>query len=462
MAKIMHPWLLLFFICLSSSALFAQKISNVNPNINLLDGGAYYVHEVLSGQEIEDIAKAYYAPVADILKENPEIRTGLKPGMTLRIPYTDESLEAMTNNKSSVDVLSDVAPKKLEQKPDRLPATPIRPQKQPEQPKSQTPMQEAVSLLSFDEPEPKLEEEKKAVAEEVEKPVEKVIEPEPVPEPESQVIEETIENNIEEQVEQIAVEPLVKPEPVIEKERTTRRVNIEPDPEAKPQSLEDKAELADLTESIRESLNTLEKMKKALAGEPKEHELTSFEKSSDEKLAMDFLSEKLDERLASDSGLYEFYLKEYFMAQIDQNGVIVSLRDERTITNQNTQDLFIQDVAGLRLESYPNLDDKTTETAVGFNADVTIHHYAFKIKKKKIRIYNDAMFVEYLDKDHPHYDLIMNEAKERGQRGKCDVVVADGTLKTARYSKVEYNPFAEQKDVIDEEKVLRLVSMNFK
>lgn len=432
------------------------------------------MHEVLSGQEIEDIAKAYYAPIADILKENPEIRTGLKPGMALRIPYTDESLEAMTNDKSSAEVLSDVTPKKLEEKPDRVPATPILPQKQPEKPKSQTPIQEAVSLLNFDEEKPEVEEVEEPMVEEVKKQVEEIVEeesqpelePEIITEPEPEKVEEPIseikEEVVEEIKEELPVAPVVVEKPIEEKKRTTRRVNIEPDPDAKPQSLEDKAELADLTESIRESLSTLEKMKKALAGEAIEEAAIDSDRMGEEQYALDFLKEKLNERLVIDSGLHEFYLKEYFMAQVDPNGVIISLRDERTITNQNTQDLVIQDVAGLKLRNYQKLDEKTGETAIGLNADVTIYHYELKVKKKKIRIYNDDMFVEYLDKDHPHYEMIRAKAEELDEKGKCDVVIADGTLGTARYGKVEYNPFGEQKDVIDEEEVLRLISIEFK
>jgi hypothetical protein len=474
MAKIMLSWLLLFFACLSGNALLAQTISNVNPNIKLLDGGAYYVHEVLAGQEIEDISKAYYSPIADILKENPEIRMGLKPGMTLRIPYTDESLEAMTNEKAALAVLSDVTPKKLEQKPDRVPATPIRPQKQPEPVKSQTPMQEAVSLLTLDDPEPVVEKKKEQV-EEVVIPVEVPAEPEPEPKPEPELVEEVVRpemedvaepvmeepkvEELEEKIEEEVVAPLVEEKPAEVKERTTRRVNIEPNPDG--QSLEEKAELADLSESIRESLSTLEKMKKALAGESIDEVPTTYVPTGDENYALDFLKEKLNERLASDSGLNEFYLKEYFMANVDPKGVIVSIRDERTITNQNTQDLEIQDVAGLMLEGYPKLNDKSGEAAIGLNADVSVYHYKLKIKKKKIRMYNDAMFVEFMDEENPHFDLIMNEAQKRDQRGKCQVVIADGTMNTARYSKVEYNPFAKQKNIIDEEKVLRLVALTF-
>jgi hypothetical protein len=118
-------------------------------------------------------------------------------------------------------------------------------------------------------------------------------------------------------------------------------------------------------------------------------------------------------------------------------------------------------VAGLMLEGYPKLNDKSGEAAIGLNADVSVYHYKLKIKKKKIRMYNDAMFVEFMDEENPHFDLIMNEAQKRDQRGKCQVVIADGTMNTARYSKVEYNPFAKQKNIIDEEKVLRLVALTF-
>jgi hypothetical protein len=56
----------------------------------------------------------------------------------------------------------------------------------------------------------------------------------------------------------------------------------------------------------------------------------------------------------------------------------------------------------------------------------------------------------------------MTEAKIRDQFGKCEVLLVDGKLSTARYQQFEYNPFAELDTYIDEEKVLEIVSMNFR
>jgi hypothetical protein len=443
MAKNMLPSMFFAFaICLVCQGVFAQSISNVNPTINLLDGGAYYIHEVLDGQEIEAIAAAYFCDISEIVKANPDIKLGLKTGMKLRIPYSDESLEAMSKSVVSTSVLSDVTPKAIESKPARTPATPILPQNtQTSIPKTQTPMQEAVALLDgFDEPTP--------VA-----PVAKV-------EPPKEEIIDAVKPAVVEKKPEVAVveKPEPKPAPVAKVEAPKLMVEVD-----EIEEKEQPKDLVDLSESIRESLSALEKMKKALAGEPIEEEVvTPRNLEGDEVLAINFLQDRLDERLSQDSTIQEFYLKEYFMARIDPAGQIISLRDERTITNKNTQDLVIEDVAGLYLKSYPQLPNKTGETAIGLNANVHVFHYKLKVKKKKIRVYKEQLYVEHLPKDHPHYVMIMTEAKMRDQFGKCEVLLVDGKLSTARYQQFEYNPFAELDTYIDEEKVLEIVSMNFR
>lgn len=439
MAKNMLPLMFFAFaICLVCQGSFAQSISNVNPTINLLDGGAFYIHEVLDGQEIEAISAAYYCEISEIVKSNPEIKLGLKAGMKLKIPYSDESLEAMSKSTVTTSVLSDVSPKAMEAKPARTPATPILPQKkQTIPPKSQTPMQEAVALLDgLGEPAP-------------EAPKAPVAKPEP---PKEEAIE--VEKPVA--VEQ-KPEPKPEPVPALKVETSTPLAKVDEVEEEQPE------DLVDLSKSIRESLSTLEKMKKALAGEPIEEEVvTPRNLDGDEEFALSFLQDRLDERLAQDSSIKQFYLKEYFMARVDPAGQIISLRDERTITNKNTQDLVIEDVAGLYLKSYPQLSNKTAETAIGLNANVQVFHYKLKVKKKKIRVYKEQMYVEHLPKEHPHYAMIMTEAKIRDQFGKCEVLLVDGTLSTARYQQFEYNPFAELNTLIDEEKVLEIVSMKFR
>jgi hypothetical protein len=443
MAKNMLPLMFFAFAnCLVYQGSFAQSISNVNPTINLLDGGAYYIHEVLDGQEIEAISASYYCEISEIVKSNPEIKLGLKAGMKLKIPYSDESLEAMSKSAVSGSVLGDVTPKAIESKPARTPATPILPQKkQTIIPKPQTPMQEAVALLDgFDEPTP-------------EAPVAKV-------EPPKEEVKEIAKPALKEEKPEVAVEEKPEPKPVPAPKIEAPKLVVEVDEIEEEEQPED---LVDLGKSIRESLSTLEKMKKALSGEPVEEEVvTPRNLDGDEVFAINFLQDRLDERLAQDSSIKQFYLKEYFMARVDPAGQIISLRDERTITNKNTQDLVIEDVAGLYLKSYPQLSNKTAETAIGLNANVQVFHYMLKVKKNKIRVYKEQMYVEHLPKEHPHYAMIMTEAKIRDQFGKCEVLLVDGTLSTARYQQFEYNPFAELNTLIDEEKVLEIVSMKFR
>lgn len=426
----------------SHQSVFSQTISNVNPTINLLDGGAYYIHEVLEGQEIEAIAAAYFAEIPEIIKANPEIRTGLKVGMKLKIPFTDESLAMMSQKEISTSILTEVQPKKIEQKPNRVPATPVLPQKQTPKPANQSPMQEAVSLLDEAMNKPAETTEIESKTEVIQPPMEEF----PV---------ETVEENVKEEL-QVSEDKIVVPETV-----TKDEILEEESPKAEEPKTLSQPELSDLSERIKESLSTLEMMKKALEVGPTGVPVVELADDADHYFAMDFLEDHLKERFDSDSSMLEFYIKEYFTARIDPNGVIVSLRDERTETNANTQDLNIEEVADLTLYSYPNVQNKLAETALGLNADVKVYQYQLKIKKNGIKVYKESVNAEDLKKDHIHYEMIMEEAAKQGKLGKCEVIIWDGFIYTARYKRVEYNPFAEMTDVIDERRIQRIVKMKF-
>jgi LysM repeat protein len=54
--------------------------------IKNIDGTEYYIHTIQKGQTLYGIAKVYDVEMAEIIDLNPEIREGLKPGLTLRIP----------------------------------------------------------------------------------------------------------------------------------------------------------------------------------------------------------------------------------------------------------------------------------------------------------------------------------------------------------------------------------------
>jgi len=54
--------------------------------IEKTDGQEYYIHLVKKGQTLYMISKAYGVEVNDVIKENPEVKEGLKADMKLRIP----------------------------------------------------------------------------------------------------------------------------------------------------------------------------------------------------------------------------------------------------------------------------------------------------------------------------------------------------------------------------------------
>jgi hypothetical protein len=104
-----------------------------------LDGEAFYIHNVLEGQSIEAIAKAYVSTVSAIKKHNANSEE-LNPGTKLRIPFSDASAAVMSkydlklDDQVSAEVYADV--------PDKP-----EPQQQHEEP-----LEEAAALLETEEP----------------------------------------------------------------------------------------------------------------------------------------------------------------------------------------------------------------------------------------------------------------------------------------------------------------------
>ncbi len=84
--------------------------------IEKINGKEFYIHTVKKGQSLYMISKAYEVDINEIIKENPEVRDGIKSGQLLRIPapMTSESLK-----KQSKTILEEkkLTPKSEESEP---------------------------------------------------------------------------------------------------------------------------------------------------------------------------------------------------------------------------------------------------------------------------------------------------------------------------------------------------------
>jgi LysM repeat protein/ABC-type branched-subunit amino acid transport system substrate-binding protein len=77
-------FVVMFFIAVPS---FAQRGDvKKSTKTETVDGKKYYLHTVEKGQTLYAIAKAYDLVVNDIIVENPDALNGIKPGQVLRIP----------------------------------------------------------------------------------------------------------------------------------------------------------------------------------------------------------------------------------------------------------------------------------------------------------------------------------------------------------------------------------------
>lgn len=439
---------LLILLVLFSRVLLAQ-VQNVNPKVNIIGGETYYVHTVLAGQEIEAIAKAYFTDAKSISGANPQVIQGLKPGMELRIPCSLESFDAMSTlkvkeQKTNVQVAESRAP---EPKP--------APQANRNKKKQVTPIQEALSLIEEPKPEPKpvekpvVVEQQKPAPEPEQMPV-SIPEPEAAPAPVAALVEEPVEELVEVAVQQ--------PEPVKPAE------SKEPEPAQEPNSIPKNGEegLENLSQSISESLAALKKIREQLEAPAKEPEVIASDVPVSSRInEMYFLEEVMAEQFAPDSSDTALHLKEYFFVSVDQQGVPRTIEDERTNTNENTQLIALDRLKDIRFAAMQEKGLVGDKEAIGLNLDATKYVYDLKVKKKRIRYYRTSFFVEHMKKDHPHFDLIRKAADSEGKRGKCHVVIYDGSMSETLHKRVEYNPFAEQVQVLQEKRFIEIERIEF-
>ncbi len=78
-------WLIILF-SLTISLAFSQTTVTKSTTTTTEKGIVFYVHTVEAGQTIYGITKAYSVSEEVLLKQNPELKEGLKAGMTLKIP----------------------------------------------------------------------------------------------------------------------------------------------------------------------------------------------------------------------------------------------------------------------------------------------------------------------------------------------------------------------------------------
>ncbi len=79
--------------------LFAAFAAERSSTIVYVNGKKYYVHTVQSGETLYAISKAYKVDEKAILEHNPAASAGLKPNEKLRIPFTAEIGEQLSERK---------------------------------------------------------------------------------------------------------------------------------------------------------------------------------------------------------------------------------------------------------------------------------------------------------------------------------------------------------------------------
>lgn len=88
---------LLFSLGLLCASLFAQPESvttSRSTTIEEIDGKEYYLHDVLQGQTLFSISRAYNVAVEAILQANPELEDGLRFDQVIKIPIIKKETEA--------------------------------------------------------------------------------------------------------------------------------------------------------------------------------------------------------------------------------------------------------------------------------------------------------------------------------------------------------------------------------
>lgn len=92
----LHALLFLIQLGLIFNTLFAQQglvTVDRSTTVEEIDGKEYYLHEVLKGQTLYSISRAYGVAVEAILQVNPELQDGLRYDQIIKIPIIKETEE---------------------------------------------------------------------------------------------------------------------------------------------------------------------------------------------------------------------------------------------------------------------------------------------------------------------------------------------------------------------------------
>ncbi|GAB5539779.1 MAG: hypothetical protein Salg2KO_18820 [Salibacteraceae bacterium] len=376
--------LILGMVC---SASWAQ-VSNVNAAIKIIAGEPYYIHTVLEGQTLDQIASAYFTETSAIKKVNQDLSDTPVVGIKLKIPYSDASLEAMSKKEVRT----------------------YRPGTEPKEIRAESP------------PPPK--------------PAERKVQPQPTPMDEAVALIET--------KDPVAETP---PEP-------TETLEAEP---LTPQEQKAVKEFEALSENINESLESLSKIRAALGEEPTPAPEASPAMPEKIVYSSELLLGAMNNYFDSTSA-NQYRLSEYFIVSFNEDQRLFNVRDERTVTNENTHFFSVQDLHGLRIDS---LNEAPKKASIGFISDVTRYPYKVKVKRKKVRVYNTKGYVEHFSKDNSHAQIILDKARQDGIRGKGEVVILEGYHQVAQFKKFEYNPFGVKDTVYYDLPVLSIEKFEF-
>jgi hypothetical protein len=395
---------------LVSSVCWAQ-VSNVNSKIKVINGEAFYVHSVLGGQTLETIANAYFTEVSLIEKHNPGLLEPLSSGAQLKVPYSDESLEAMSKRakyvvpkKAPTYIKKDISKAERDKDSNQLDKPFVMPIPRPRE--RPTPMEEAADLLTLPDDN----------------------------------FDKLVEKNIGQEDE----------------------IN-EPEPATQDDSEKALADLETLSQSINESLESLAQIQEALQSTNVDPETGELIVPKGEKLpeniilASTFLENQITNYFDT-TAANEFSLKEYFIVDINSDARIRKVKDERTVTNENSYFLTPYDLRGLRVDS---LEKSRQILSIGFISEIGRYKYKVDIKKNTVKLEQTEGFRSQFLESNNHEEMILEAANNAGLKGSGEFIIMDGYREVASFRAFEYNPFGTKDRVIMHQKVVRIEQMNF-
>lgn len=136
----------------------------------------------------------------------------------------------------------------------------------------------------------------------------------------------------------------------------------------------------------------------------------------------------------------EKVLNEFFMVRVSQNGLITNIRDERTKMNNNTMILIPDSLLGFKLDGNEELW-LNQFLNIGLVAEVNNESITVKVKPQKIKVLSGEPDQELLQ-------MIRSSALRENLSGKHLFKVKTANYFLALYKQVEYNPFAEIREIL--------------